>query len=123
MRRFLVVSALLSLAPLHTVSCQDINSLRAGERVRINVARPTSGRVEGRFVSLSPDTIVLRAPTAARAIGITNVSMLEVKRRNDVSFIRSVALGVLGGVVGGAAILGATGSTNTGDGIITASDK
>jgi hypothetical protein len=123
MRWFLVGSALLSLAPLHTALCQDITSLRAGELVRINITPPTSGRVEGRLVSLSADTIVVSAPTTALAIGIPDVRMLEVKRRSGGSFARSVVFGVLGGVVGGAVILGATGSTDTGDGTITAGDK
>jgi hypothetical protein len=123
MRRFMFFTALLSLATFDTASCQDIGSLRAGEPIRINVDAFPSQRFQGRLISLSPDTIVLTAPAASRAIRISDISLLEVKRRSGGSFIRSVAFGLLSGVVGGALILGATGRTDTGDGIITASDK
>jgi hypothetical protein len=122
-RRFLFVIPLLSLASIHIASCQDISSLRAGEPIRINLGASTAQRVQGRLISVSPDTIVLRTLTTSRVIRMSDVSLLEVKRRNGTSFIKSVAFGLLGGVIGGAVILGATGRTDTGDGIITAGDK
>jgi len=116
-------SMVLLLAPLHAVRCQEIASLRAGEPIRLSVGSPTSQRIEGRLVSLSADTIVLRAPTNPLPIAFSTVSLLEVKRRSGGSFMKSLAFGLLGGVVGGAILGLSSGSTNTGDGILTAGDK
>ncbi len=123
MRPFPIFLALLSLAPLHVALSQDIASLRAGESIRVSVNTPGSQRVEGRLVSLSPDTVVLRSPTTALAIPLSDLSLLEVKRRSGGSFMKSVAFGLLGGVLGGAILGAASGNTNTGDGILTAGDK
>ena len=116
-------SVVLLLAPFHAVRCQEIASLRAGEPIRLSVGSPTSQRIEGRLVSLSADTIVLRAPTNPLPIAFSTVSLLEVKRRSGGSFMKSLAFGLLGGVVGGAILGLSSGSTNTGDGILTAGDK
>jgi hypothetical protein len=117
-------SVVLLLAPLHAVRCQEIASLRAGEPIRLSVGSPTSQRIEGRLVSLSADTIVLRAPTNPPPIAFSTVSLLEVKRRSGGSFMKSLAFGLLGGVVGGAILGLSSGSTHVPDaGILTAGDK
>ena len=117
------VLVVLLLAPLQAAICQEIASLRAGEPIRLSVGSPISQRIEGRLVSLSVDTIVLRAPTSPLPIGFSTVSLLEVKRRSGGSVMKSVAFGLLGGVVAGAVVGLAQGRTNTGDGTITASEN
>ena len=119
----LFAAVALLLAPLHAVRCQEIASLRAGEPIRLSVGSPTSQRIEGRLVSLSSDTIVLRAPTNPLPIAFSTVRLLEVKRPSGGSFMKSLGFGVLGGAVGGAILGLSSGSTNTGDGIITAEEK
>jgi hypothetical protein len=98
------VLVVLLLAPLHAAICQELASLRAGEPIRLSVGFPTSQRIEGRLVSLSADTIVLRTPTTPLPIGFSTVSLLEVRRRSGGSFMKSVAFGLLGGVVVGAVV-------------------
>ena len=106
------VLVVLLLAPLHAAICQELASLRAGEPIRLSVGFPTSQRIEGRLVSLSADTIVLYTPTTPLPIGFSTVSLLEVKRRSGGSFMKSVAFGLLGGVVVGA-VVGLTQASNT----------
>ena len=115
--------ALISVAPFQAALCQDAASLRAGESIRVSVISPTSQRLEGRLLSLSRDTIQLSAPRSALAIPVSDIGLLEVRRRSGGSFMKSVAFGLLGGVVAGAVLGAASGNTNTGDGIMTASDK
>jgi hypothetical protein len=117
------VAAMLLLPPVHAARCQDIASLRAGEPIRVSVASPTSQRIQGRLVSLSADTIVLRAKPTPLPIAFSSVRLLEVKRRTRGSVVRSIALGALGGAVGAAFFGLVSGDTNTGDGRITAGDK
>jgi hypothetical protein len=112
----------VAFTPVHTVRCQEIASLRAGESIRLLVGSPTGQQIKGRLVSLSADTIVLRASNIPFPIAFSTVRVLEVERRSGRSFTRSVFFGVLGGVAGGA-LLGLTGSTDTGDGTITPGDK
>jgi hypothetical protein len=116
-------AAAFLLAPLHAVRCQEIASLRAGEPIRVSVASPAGLRMEGRLISLSADTIVLRAKANPLPIAFSNVRLLEVKRRNAGSVVKSVVLGGLGGAVAAAFFGLASGDTNTGDGRITAGDK
>jgi hypothetical protein len=115
--------AILLLAPLHVAICQEIASLRAGETIRLSVASPANSLVQGRLISVSPDSIVVSRHGSALATGFSNVRLLEVKRRSGGSFMRSIAFGLLGGVTAGAVTGLASGSTNTGDGILTATDK
>lgn len=114
---------LLMFAPFHAAASQEIASLRTGESIRLSVGSPSSQRIEGTLVSVSADTIVLRAPTNPPPIGFSDVRLLEVKRRSGGSFMKSVAFGLLGGVLSGAILGLASGSTDTGDGILTAQDK
>jgi hypothetical protein len=116
-------AAVFLLAPFHAMRCQEIASLRAGEPVRVIVASPTSQRIQGRLVSLSADTIVLRAKANSLPIPLSTVRLLEVKRRTSGSVAKSVVVGALGGAVGAAFFGLASGDTNTGDGRITAGDK
>ena len=115
--------SLFSLAPLQAALCQDITSLRAGEPIRVSVSQPPSRRLEGKLLSMSRDTILLRARLSELAIPVTDIGLLEVRRRNGGSFMKSVAFGLLGGVVAGAVLGAASGNTDTGDGILTARDK
>lgn len=112
----------LLLVPLHASISQEIASLRAGEPIRLSVASPVNSRVEGRLVSVSSDAIQLSGANNQLPISFSNIRLLEVKRRTGGSFIRSVAFGLLGGVVSGAVLGLASGSIDTGDGIITAPD-
>jgi hypothetical protein len=123
MRRFAIFAALFSLAPLHLARTQDLASLRTGESIRVSVNSPGSQRVEGRLISLSTDTLIVGSATNSLAIRVSDLSLLEVKRRTGGSFLKSVAFGLLGGVVGGAILGAASGNTDTGDGILTAGDK
>jgi len=113
----------LLLVPLHASISQELASLRTGESIRLRVASPVNSRVEGRLVSVSSDAIQLSGANNQLPISFSNIRLLEVKRRNGGSFIRSVAFGLLGGAVSGAVLGLASGSTNTGDGILTAQDK
>lgn len=115
--------AIFLLAPLQPAICQEIASLRAGETIRLSVASPANSLVQGRLISVSPDTIVVSRLGGALPIGFSNVRLLEVKRRSGGSFMKSIAFGLLGGVTAGAVLGLASGSTNTGDGILTATDK
>jgi len=114
---------LLMFAPFHAAASQEIASLRTGESIRLSIGSPRSQRIEGTLVSVSADTIVLRAPSNPPPISFSDVRLLEVRRRSGGSFMKSVAFGLLGGVVGGMVIGLASGSTDTGDGILTAADK
>ncbi len=113
----------LLLVPLHASISQEIASLRTGESIRLSVASPVNSRVEGRLVSVSSDAIQLSGANNQLPISFSNIRLLEVKRRTGGSFFRSVAFGLLGGVVSGAVLGLASGNTNTGDGILTAQDK
>ena len=115
------VSAMLAIAPAHALTCQRIDALRSGDAIRVSVS--PGKQIEGRLVSISADTIVVRAPTAPIPIGFSSITLLEVKRRSGRSFTRSVVLGLVGGAVGSALIGRLSGNTDTGDGTITASDK
>jgi hypothetical protein len=117
------VSVLLLLAPLHGVSSQDIASLRAGEPVRVSMNSPGSRRVQGRLVSLSADTIVVASPGNSVAFGISDLALLQVKRRSGGSVAKSAGIGLIVGAIGTALIGAATGTTDTGDGRITGGDK
>jgi hypothetical protein len=119
----ILTSVVLLLSPLHAAICQEIASLRAGEPIRLSVGSPISQRIEGRLISVSADTILLRAPNNPPPIALSTVGLLQVKRRSGGSFVRSVVFGLLGGVVAGAVIGNSSGNTNTGDGTLTASDK
>jgi hypothetical protein len=103
------------------LTCQRLEALRAGDAIRVRVS--PGKQIEGRLASISADTIVLRGPTTPIPIGLSSITLLEVKRRSRSSFTRSVVLGVLGGA-GGLALIGLlSGKTDTGDGTITAMDK
>jgi hypothetical protein len=114
-------SAMLAIAPVHTLTCQRIEALRSDDAVRVSVS--PGKQIEGRLVSISADTIVLRGTTTPIPIALSSITLLQVKRRNGKSFTRSVVIGVLGGAVGTALVGFFYGSTNTGDGTITAMDK
>ena len=113
--------AMLAIAPVHALTCQRIEALRAGEAVRVSVS--PGKQIEGRLVSISADTIVLRGSTTPIPIAFSSINLLEVKRRSGKSFTRSVVIGVLTGAIGTALVGLFLGSTNTGDGTITAMDK
>ena len=108
---------LLLLVPIHASISQELASLRTGESIRLSVASPVNSRVEGRLVSVSSDAIQLSGANNQLPISFSNIRLLEVKRRTGGSFLRSVAFGLLGGVVGGALIGAGQGNTNKGDGI------
>jgi hypothetical protein len=114
-------SAMLAIAPVHALTCQRIEALRAGDAIRVSVS--PGKQIEGRLVSISADTIVLRGPTTPIPIAFSSITLLQVKRRSGKSFTRSVVIGLLGGAVGTALVGLFSGSTNTGDGTITAMDK
>lgn len=109
----------LSLAPFGVAVCQRMASLRTGESIRLSVISRPDFRVKGKLLAVSPDTITLRGPNGALSVGLSDVSLLEVKRRNALSVTRSVVVGLFAGAVGGALIGSTRGPTNTGDGIIT----
>jgi uncharacterized membrane protein YeaQ/YmgE (transglycosylase-associated protein family) len=112
---------MLAIAPAHALTCQRIEALRAGDAVRVSVS--AGKQIEGRLVSISADTIVVRGPTTPIPIAFSSITLLQVKRRSAKSFTRSVVIGVVGGAVGTALFGLFSGSTNTGDGTITAMDK
>ena len=114
-------SAMLAIAPVHALTCQRVEALRAGDAIRVSVS--PGKQIEGRLVSISADTIVLRGPTTPIPIAFSSMTLLQVKRRNGKSFTRSVVIGLLGGAVGTALVGLFSGSTNTGDGTLTAMDK
>ena len=114
-------SAMLAIAPVHALTCQRIESLRAGDAIRVSVS--PGKQIKGRLVSISADTIVLRGPTTPIPIAFSSITLLQVKRRSGKSFTRSVVIGLLGGAVGTALFGLFSGNTNTGDGTITAMDK
>jgi hypothetical protein len=109
----------LSLAPLGVAVGQQIASLRTGESIRLSVISRPDFRVKGKLLAVSPDTITLQGPNGALSVGLSDVSPLEVKRRNAPSVTKSVVVGLFAGAVGGAIIGSTRGPTNTGDGIIT----
>jgi hypothetical protein len=115
------VSAMLAIAPAHALTCQRIDALRSGDAIRVSVS--PGKQIEGRLVSISADTIVVRAPTTPIPIAFSSIALLEAKRRSGRSFTRSVVIGLLGGSVGTALFGLFSGNTNTGDGTITAMDK
>lgn len=115
--------AVLALLPLHTAASQEIASIRVGESVRLSVASPTNSRVEGKLVFLSPDSIQLSGKSNPAPISLSDIKLIEVKRRTGASFRRSILLGLLGGVVTGFVSGMVSGDTNTGDGRITNGDK
>jgi hypothetical protein len=108
--------SVLLLAPPQVVICQEIASLRAGEPIRVSMGSPVSQRIEGRLVSVSADTIVLRGPTNLLPIRFSTVSLLEVKRRSGGRFMNSVFFGLLAGAAGGALLGLASGGSETGEG-------
>jgi hypothetical protein len=113
----------LFLAPFEATVCQQIASLRTGESIRLSVTARPDFRVKGKLLSVSPDTITLRGSNGVQSVGLSDVSLLEVKRRNGGSVTKSVVLGLVGGAATGALIGSTRGPTNTGDGIITTSAK
>jgi hypothetical protein len=80
-------------------------------------------RLKGKFLAVSPETITLRGSNGAQSVALSDVRLLEVKRRNAGTVMRSVVLGLIAGGVGGALIGSTRGPTNTGDGIITTPEK
>jgi hypothetical protein len=112
---------MLAIAPVHALTCQRIESLRAGDAIRVSVS--PGKQTEGRLVSISADTIVLRGPTNPIPIAFSSITLLQVKRRSGKSFTRSVVIGLLVGSVGTALVGLFSGNTNTGDGTLTATDK
>ena len=114
-------SAMLAIAPVHALTCQRIEALRAGDAIRVSVS--PGKQIEGTLVSVSADTIVLRGPSTPIPIVFSSITLLQVKRRSGKSITRSVVIGLLGGAAGTALVGLFSGSTNTGDGRITAMDK
>jgi hypothetical protein len=117
----LIVS--LSLAPFGVALGQQIASLRTGESVRLSVTSRPDFRVRGKLLAVSPDTITLRGSNGPQSVGLSDVSLLEVKRRSAGSVTKSVVLGLVGGAAAGALIGSTRRPTNTGDGIITTPEK
>ena len=112
---------MLAIAPVHALTCQRIEALRAGDAIRVSTS--SSKQIEGRLVSISADTIVLREPTRPIPIAFSSITLLQVKRRSGKSITRSAVIGLLGGAIGTALVGLISGSTNTGDGTLTAMDK
>jgi hypothetical protein len=80
-------------------------------------------RLKGKFLAVSPDTITLRESNRAQSVALSDIRLLEVKRRNAGTVTRSIVLGLLAGGAAGALIGSTRGPTNTGDGIITTPEK
>jgi hypothetical protein len=89
----------------------------------IRMCRIVAVRLKGKFLAASPDTITLRGSNGAQSVALSEVRLLEVKRRNAGSVTRSIVIGLLAGGVGGALIGSTRRPTNTGDGIITTPEK
>lgn len=113
----------LFLAPFGVAISQQLASLRTGESIRLSVTSRPDFRVKGKLLAVSPDTITLRGPNGSQSVGLSDVNLLEVKRRTAGSVTRSVVLGLIAGAAGGALIGATRGPTNTGDGIITTPEK
>jgi hypothetical protein len=114
-------SVLLAIAPVHALTCQRIEALRSGDAIRVSVS--PGKQIEGRLVSISADTIVLRGPITPIPIAFSSITLLQVKRRSGKSITRSAVIGLVGGAIGTALAGLISGSTNTGDGTLTAMDK
>lgn len=104
--------AVLLLAAPQAAIGQELASLRAGEPIRLRVDSPSVQQIEGRLVSLSPSILVLQERGSVRPVGISTIRSLDVKRRNGRLFMKSVGIGLLAGLAGGAVIGYSTGDPN-----------
>jgi hypothetical protein len=94
----------LLVAPFGVAVSQQMASLRSGESIRLITASRPDIRVEGKFLAMSPDTITLRRQNGAQSVALSDVRVLEVKRRTRRSIKKSVVLGIVGGAAVGAVI-------------------
>ena len=125
-------SMFAALMAFGTASAQDLTSLRIGDRIRVTdsvthrlvgaSASPTETRTQGRLEFLTPSAITVRNGGTLRTANLADLSLLEVGHRTSRSVARSIGRGLVGGMALGS-LLGLTGETNTGDGIITVGDK
>jgi hypothetical protein len=122
--RAILLSAIVvaTVEPLHASAAQQSAALHAGVQVRLSVA-PPNPRVEGRVVSLTPTGLVVAEGKSTVPVEFASIRMIEVRKRTAGSFFRSVAYGLLGGVVTGAVVGAAQGNVNTGDGTYTTGDN
>jgi hypothetical protein len=92
------------VAPFGVAVSQQMASLRSGESIRLITASRPGIRVNGNFLVISHDTLTLRGPNGVQSVALSDVSLLEVKRRTRRSITKSVVLGVVGGAAVGAVI-------------------